>query len=104
MCRYSVEISIYIGGKTNHRDLDYSNWASGEPNNYNGAQHCVVMKVWGSVSDGENDFRWDDISCDKIKSGNFSGLDTTIGYICEAAGKTYSIFSLSCMFTHQARA
>merc|ERR1712233_241784 len=68
------------------KPLDFSNWASGEPNNYNGAQHCVVMKVWGSVSDGDNDFKWDDISCDTIKTGNFSGLDNTIGYICEAAG------------------
>merc|ERR1712212_597695 len=70
------------------KPLDYSNWASGEPNNYNGAQHCVVMKVWGSVSYDSNDFKWDDISCDKIKTGNFSGLDTTIGYICEAAGSS----------------
>merc|ERR1719356_1543616 len=70
------------------KPLDYSNWASGEPNNYNGAQHCVAMKVWGAVDDGENDFRWDDISCDTIKTGNFSGLDTTIGYICEAAGSS----------------
>merc|ERR1719295_70918 len=70
------------------KPLDFSNWASGEPNNYNGAQHCVAMKVWGSVYDGENDFKWDDISCDTIKTGNFSGLDTTIGYICEAAGST----------------
>merc|ERR1719175_427054 len=46
------------------------------------------MKVWGAVDDGENDFRWDDISCDTIKTGNFSGLDTTIGYICEAAGSS----------------
>merc|ERR1719175_21163 len=70
------------------KPLDFSNWASGEPNNYNGAQHCVAMKVWGSVDDGENDFKWDDISCDTIKTGNFSGLDTTIGYICEAAGSS----------------
>ena len=86
------------------KPLDYSNWASGEPNNYNGAQHCVAMKVWGAVDDGANDFRWDDISCDTIKTGNFSGLDTTIGYICEAAGKIYSILSLSFMFTTQAPA
>merc|ERR1712130_1024790 len=70
------------------KPLNFSNWASGEPNNYNGAQHCVVMKVWGSVSDGDNDFKWDDISCDTIKTGNFSGLDNTIGYICEAAGSS----------------
>merc|ERR1719295_2409546 len=70
------------------KPLDYSKWASGEPNNYNGAQHCVAMKVWGSVYDVDNDFKWDDISCDTIKTGNFSGLDNTIGYICEAAGSS----------------
>ena len=86
------------------KPLDYSNWASGEPNNYNGAQHCVAMKVWGSVYDVDNDFKWDDISCDTIKTGNFSGLDTTIGYICEAAGEPFSILSMSYMFTPQAPA
>ena len=86
------------------KPLDFSNWASGEPNNYNGAQHCVAMKVWGSVYDVDNDFKWDDISCDTIKTGNFSGLDNTIGYICEAAGEPFSILSMSYIFTPQAPA
>ena len=65
------------------KPLDFSNWASGEPNNYMGVQHCVALKVWGELL-GDNG-KWDDISCETMKTGNFS-LDSTIGYICEAAG------------------
>merc|ERR1719234_812575 len=69
------------------KPLDFSKWASGEPNNYNGAQHCVAMKVWGAEDDDTNDGKWDDISCETMKTGNFS-LDSTVGYICEAAGSS----------------
>ena len=44
------------------------------------------MKVWGAEDDFVNDGKWDDISCETMKTGNFS-LDSTIGYICEAAGE-----------------
>ena len=62
------------------KPLDYSNWASGEPNNYNGLQHCVAMKVWLAEIDIHGVIgKWTDLSCEKT--------DSTVGYICEAAGK-----------------
>ena len=63
------------------KPLDFSNWASGEPNNWRGVQHCAVMKLGGDIGE------WDDIGCEAIKSGNFSDGDTSLGHICEAAGK-----------------
>ena len=63
------------------KPLDFSYWASGEPNNWRGIQHCAVMKLGGDFG------KWDDLACDKIKSGNFSDGDTSINYICEAEGK-----------------
>ena len=63
------------------KPLDFSNWASGEPNNWHGIQHCAVMKLAGESG------KWDDIGCEAIKSGNFSDGDNSLGLICEAAGK-----------------
>ena len=76
------------------KPLNFSNWASGEPNNYDGVQHCVATKVWGSEDDFVGDGKWDDISCKTMKTGNFS-LDSTIGYICEAAGEINPILIIS---------
>ena len=68
------------------KPLNFSNWAPGEPNNFKGGQHCVAMKLgnWGNWWDG----KWDDLGCENMKTGNFTSEDTTIGYICEAAGDT----------------
>ena len=66
------------------KPLNFSNWASGEPNNYNGAQHCVTMKVRGAE---DNAGKWADISCEAMNFGYILHL----GYICEAAGETNPI-------------
>ena len=66
------------------KPLDFSSWAPGQPNNWHGLQHCAIMKNGG-------DWKWDDIGCEAIKSGNFSDGDASIGYICEAAGKFIEI-------------
>ncbi len=38
----------------NLEPFDYSNWSSGEPNNYNGIEDCVTMGTNGL---------WNDVDC-----------------------------------------
>ena len=62
------------------RPLDFSHWARGEPNNWNGLQHCAAINmVWA-------DGRWDDVGCEAVKIEHRSYGDT-YGHICEASGK-----------------
>ena len=47
------------------RQLDFSNWSKGNPDNYKGLEHCA--HIWD-----QTDFEWNDTVC----TGK-------IGYICE---------------------
>merc|ERR1719209_2348094 len=57
------------------RPLDFSNWASGEPNNLNGLQHCAALEPY--------DCEWIDVGCDSVKTEQYG-----YGTICEAAGSS----------------
>merc|ERR1712172_297122 len=61
--------------------LNFSAWASREPNNERGLQHCAAIKLWG-----ENG-KWDDVSCEAVKLEHMS-TGETYGHICEAAGSS----------------
>ena len=61
------------------RPLDFSYWARGEPNNWNGIQHCAAINLeWA-------DGRWDDVGCEAVMIEHRSYGDT-YGHICEASG------------------
>ena len=61
------------------RPLDFSYWASGEPNNWNGIQHCAAINLeWASG-------HWDDVGCEAVMIEHRSYGDT-YGHICEATG------------------
>merc|ERR1719365_145959 len=63
------------------RPLDFSYWASGEPNNWNGIQHCAAINLeWASG-------HWDDVGCEAVMIEHRSYGDT-YGHICEAAGSS----------------
>ncbi|XP_073828635.1 lectin subunit alpha-like [Musca autumnalis] len=51
--------------------ITYSNWNSGEPNNYNGPEHCTELK-------SNTNYKWNDEPCDAI----------SVGFICEEHYKT----------------
>merc|ERR1719193_2648614 len=63
------------------RPLNFSYWANGEPNNWNGVQHCAAINLrWA-------DGRWDDVGCEaSMNKHNTSG--DTYGHICEASGES----------------
>merc|ERR1712130_933306 len=63
------------------RPLDFSYWARGEPNNWNGIQHCAAINLeWASG-------HWDDVGCEAVMIEHRSYGDT-YGHICEAAGSS----------------
>jgi len=39
--------------------MEYTNWNSGEPNNYQGAESCVIVK--------KNSYTWNDAPCSRDK-------------------------------------
>lgn len=45
--------------------FDFTNWSKGQPDNYNGLEHCA--HIWDKT-----DFEWNDYPC-----------NAKIGYICE---------------------
>merc|ERR1719385_232794 len=55
--------------------LNFSAWASGEPNNERGVQHCVAMNIRRERG------KWDDVGCEY--EGNNGEFDSN-GHICEA--------------------
>merc|ERR1719447_1365484 len=55
--------------------LNFSAWASGEPNNERGVQHCVAMNIRRERGN------WDDVGCEY--EGNNGEFDSN-GHICEA--------------------
>merc|ERR1719365_55796 len=55
--------------------LNFSAWASGEPNNERGVQHCVAMNIRREHG------KWDDVGCEY--EGNNGEFDSN-GHICEA--------------------
>merc|ERR1719341_2652521 len=55
--------------------LNFSAWASGEPNNERGLQHCVAMNIRREGG------KWDDVGCEY--EGNNGEFDSN-GHICEA--------------------
>merc|ERR1719289_452867 len=55
--------------------LNFSAWASGEPNNERGLQHCVAMNIRRERG------KWDDVGCEY--EGNNGEFDSN-GHICEA--------------------
>ena len=62
------------------RPLNFSFWANGEPNNWNGIQHCAAINLrWA-------DGRWDDVGCEAVMNKHNTSGDT-YGHICEASGK-----------------
>merc|ERR1719381_244845 len=63
------------------RPLDFSYWASGEPNNWNGIQHCAAINLeWASG-------HWDDVGCEAVMI-EYRSYGDTYGHICEAAGSS----------------
>lgn len=58
--------------------LTYTNWEPGEPNNFNGFEHCIDMY---------NNHRWNDRRCDKLNN-----------FICETRYST----ELFCDVTYNA--
>ena len=54
--------------------LNFSAWASGEPNNMAGVQHCVAMNIRRERG------MWDDVGCEYEGDGEFDSN----GHICEA--------------------
>merc|ERR1711971_1211558 len=65
------------------RPLNFSYWANGEPNNWNGIQHCAAINLrWA-------DGGWEDVGCDAVlNKHNTSG--GTYSHICEASGESMS--------------
>merc|ERR1712032_1380966 len=61
--------------------LNFSAWASGEPNNERGVQHCVAMNIRREHG------KWDDVGCEAVKIEHMR-TGETYGHICEAAGSS----------------
>ena len=64
-------IDLYLGGTKNNPSnvfkwtsgapLAYSNWYPGEPNNFEGKENCMAMRL-------DLDGKWNDFDCDqKVK-------------------------------------
>merc|ERR1711971_396143 len=62
--------------------LNFSAWASTEPNNERGVQHCVAMNIRREGG------KWDDVGCEY--EGNNGEFDSN-GHICEADTESISM-------------
>ena len=60
--------------QTNRATLSYTNWASKQPDNDKGNEHCVAVTKYGT---------WDDRYCDDKRA-----------YICQAHKREYIVFTL----------
>lgn len=58
--------SLFVSLSTGKR-LTYSNWHEGEPNNYDGKEHCVDIRMLPNDKNG-----WNDIDC-----------SITLNFFCE---------------------
>uniref|UniRef100_A0A023EFS7 Putative secreted protein n=1 Tax=Aedes albopictus TaxID=7160 RepID=A0A023EFS7_AEDAL len=48
--------------KSTGETLNYTNWKAGQPNNYDGEEHCVHLQYISKVG-----FKWNDDQCSKKK-------------------------------------
>ncbi|ETN87043.1 hypothetical protein NECAME_01200 [Necator americanus] len=65
---------VWLGGRKNPPPLndkwtftdgspfDYTNWDTGEPNNYDGKENCLQLLFDQNI--GREEKRWNDITCD----------------------------------------